>query len=63
MDSEHAYTGEHSPLVKLEGAAPRGIAQAGIVLRNGRAYSGRVVLAGDTGANVTVSPRLGPGPE
>ncbi len=62
MDRERAYTGEHSPLVKLDGAAPRGIAQAGIMLRKGRAYSGRVVLAGDPGANVTVSLVWGPGP-
>jgi len=31
-------------------AAPRGIAQAGIVLRKGQAYTGRVVPAGDAGA-------------
>ena len=62
MDRERAYTGEHSPLIKLDGAAPRGIAQAGIVLRKGRAYSGRVVLAGDAGANVTVSLVWGSGP-
>ena len=55
MDSEHAYTGEHSPLIKLDGTAPRGVAQAGVVLKRGRAYSGRVVLAGDAGASVTVS--------
>jgi alpha-L-arabinofuranosidase len=62
MDREHVYTGQHSPLIKLDGAAPRGIVQAGIVLRNGRAYSGRVVLAGDPGANVTASLVWGPGP-
>ncbi len=62
MDRDHAYTGEHSPLVKLDGAAPRGIAQAGIMLRKGRAYSGRVVLAGDAAANVTVSLVWGSGP-
>ncbi len=62
MDSEHAYTGEHSPLIKLDGTAPRGVAQAGVVLKKGRAYSGRVVLAGDAGANVTVSLVWGPGP-
>ena len=49
MDRDHAYTGEHSPLIKLDGAAQRGIAQAGVVLRKGRAYTGRVVLAGDAG--------------
>jgi alpha-N-arabinofuranosidase len=55
MDHEHAYTGEHSPLVMLDVTAPHGIVQAGVVLKKGRAYSGRVVLAGDDGAHVTVS--------
>jgi alpha-L-arabinofuranosidase len=55
MDREHPYTGKQSPLIQLAGAAPRGIAQAGIVLGDGRNYSGRVVLAGDPGTNVTVS--------
>src|SRR5579872_1515311 len=63
MDRDHAYTGEHSPLIHLDGGAPRGIAQAGIVLRKGRAYSGRIVLAGDAGANVTVSLVWGSGPD
>jgi alpha-N-arabinofuranosidase len=62
MDREHAYTGEHSPLIKLDGAAPRGVAQAGIMLHKGRAYSGRIVLAGDAGANVSVGLVWGSGP-
>ncbi len=62
MDSERAYTGEHSPLIKLDGAAARGIAQAGIALRKARAYTGRVALAGDPGANITVSLVWGGGP-
>jgi alpha-N-arabinofuranosidase len=62
MDRERAYTGKQSPLIQLAGATPRGIAQAGIVLRNGRAYSGRVVLAGDPEANVTVRLVWGSGP-
>ncbi len=62
MDRGHAYTGEQSPLVKLDGSAPRGVAQAGIMLRKGRAYSGRVALAGDAAANVTVSLVWGSGP-
>ena len=63
MDSGHPYTGEHSPLIKLDGTAPHGVAQAGVVLKKGRAYSGRVVLAGDAGANVTVSLVWGSGPK
>ena len=60
MDRDHAYAGEHSPLVKLDGAAARGIAQAGVVLRKGRAYTGRVVLAGDLNVNVSLVWGAGP---
>ena len=63
MDRERAYTGEHSPLITLDGSSSRGVAQEGIMLRKGRAYSGRVVLAGDAGANVTVSLVWGSGPK
>jgi alpha-N-arabinofuranosidase len=55
MDRERAYVGEHSPLVKLEAATPHGIQQAGMALRKGRKYSGRVVLAAEPGAEVKVS--------
>ncbi|MGE5487585.1 MAG: alpha-N-arabinofuranosidase [bacterium] len=55
MDTSNPYTGKHSPRIQLAGAAPRGIAQAGIALKNGRPYTGRVVLAGDPGASVSVS--------
>jgi alpha-N-arabinofuranosidase len=62
MDREHAYVGEHSPMVKLEGATPHGIQQAGMALRKGRKYSGRVVLAAEAGAEVKVSLVWGTGP-
>ena len=55
MDRERAYVGEHSPMVKLEAATPHGIQQAGMAVRKGRKYSGRVVLAADPGAEVKVS--------
>ena len=55
MDREHVYVGEHSPVVKLEAATPRGIQQTGLALRKGRKYSGRVVLAAEPGADVKVS--------
>src|SRR5689334_8356085 len=42
MDSNNAYVGEWSPLIRLEAATPHGISQSGIVLRAGRAYTGRV---------------------
>ncbi len=60
MDRERAYVGEHSPMVKLEAATPHGIQQAGMAVRKGKKYSGRVVLAADPGAEVKVSLVWGP---
>ncbi|MBL0160363.1 MAG: alpha-N-arabinofuranosidase [Bryobacterales bacterium] len=62
MDREHPYAGDHAPLIKLEGADPRGIRQSGLALRKGKAYTGRIVLAGDPGAKVTITMSWGPGP-
>src|SRR5512139_1415581 len=45
MDQVNAFVGEWSPRVRLEAAAPHGIGQAGLTLRAGRAYTGRVALA------------------
>ena len=55
MDGNHPYAGQHTPLVKLNGAESRGIGQAGLAVREGKSYTGRVVLAGDAGAKVAVS--------
>ena len=54
MDREHPYVGDQSPVVKLAGADERGIRQSGLVLRKGKAYTGRIVLAGDPAAKVMV---------
>src|SRR5271165_6599736 len=62
MDRQKVYVGEHSPMVKLEAATPHGIQQGGLGLRKGRKYSGRVILAADPGAEVTVSLVWGPNP-
>jgi alpha-N-arabinofuranosidase len=62
MDSKDPYVGEHTPLVRLAGEAPRGIQQAGLALRKGKAYTGRIVLAGEPGAKITVSLVWGAGP-
>lgn len=62
MDRERRYVGEHSPLVRLGGPEARGIRQAGLAIRKGRSYTGRVVLAGDPGARVTVTLAWGTGP-
>jgi alpha-N-arabinofuranosidase len=60
MDRANAYVGEWSPLIRLETDSPHGISQAGLALRAGRAYEGRVVLAGSSGARVSVSLVWGP---
>jgi alpha-N-arabinofuranosidase len=62
MDAKNAYVGEWSPLVRLDAASPHGISQSGISLRAGRAYMGRVVLAGSPGVKVNVSLIWGPNP-
>jgi alpha-N-arabinofuranosidase len=62
MDRENAYVGEWSPLVRLEADSPHGISQSGLALRAGRAYEGRVALAGPPGARVSVSLVWGPAP-
>ena len=62
MDTKNPYVGEHTPLIKLESSTPHGIQQAGLPLRKGRSYTGRVVLAGDPGAKVEISLVWGPGP-
>ncbi len=62
MDCKNAYVGEWSPLIRLEPATRRGISQSAFWLRAGRAYTGRVVLAGSRGAKVDVSLIWGPNP-
>lgn len=55
MDTAAPYVGEHSPVLTLAGASPRGFQQSGISIAGGKGYSGRIVVAGDTGAQVTVT--------
>jgi len=55
MDTECPYVGDHSPMIRCEGPAPRGIVQAELALRQGAAYTGRIVLAGDAGVAIRVS--------
>ena len=62
MEKTGAYVGEWSPLVRLATSAPHGVAQSGLALKAGRAYTGRVVLAGGPGARVSVSLVWGPNP-
>lgn len=63
MDKEHAFAGEHSPLIKVSGSEPRGIRQDGLKLTQGMKYNGRVQLSGDSSANVSVRLVWGDGPD
>lgn len=54
MDRTRPFVGEQSPHIALAGSEPRGIQQSGLLLGGGRAYEGRVYLAGDPGASVAV---------
>ena len=62
MDEASAFVGEWSPSVRLDAATPHGISQSGLALRAGRAYTGRVALAGSPGAKVSVTLVWGPNP-
>ncbi len=55
MDADHPYAGEHTPLVKLSSSEAHGIQQAGLAVRKGKSYTGRVVLAAPPGTTVNVS--------
>jgi alpha-L-arabinofuranosidase len=55
MDKKAPYSGEQSPLVKLEGKEPRGISQSGIAVRKSQAYTGRIVLAGTANSVIKVT--------
>ena len=55
MDTAHAFVGEHSPEIKVEAGTAHGIEQAGLAVRKGKTYVGRVFLMGTPGAKVTIS--------
>lgn len=61
MDPIRPWVGDHSPRIKLAGAAARGIQQSGLRLGRGRSYTGRIYLKGDPGAQVRVRLVWGPG--
>ena len=63
MDTTDPFAGEQTPLVKLVGTEPRGIVQTGVNLVQGKAYSGRIQLAGDSTAKVAVNIVWGTGPD
>ena len=55
MDTDRPYVGEHTPMVKLSRTEAHGIQQAGLAVRKGKSYTGRVILAGTSGATVKVT--------
>jgi alpha-N-arabinofuranosidase len=55
MDEKKAYTGDHSPMIRLANTEACGIQQSGLAVRKGSAYTGRIVLAGAAGTVVNVN--------
>jgi alpha-N-arabinofuranosidase len=62
MDTANPFVGAHSPKIALSPTEAHGIEQGGLTLVAGKQYAGRVVLAGDDDAQVTVSAMWGDGP-
>ncbi len=55
LDTDHPFTGDHSPKVALDAREPHGFSQTGLAVRKGKAYTGRIQLAGSPGAQVKVT--------
>jgi alpha-N-arabinofuranosidase len=55
MDTKDPYTGDHTPLIKLNADEPHGVMQTGLAVRKGKDYTGRIVLAGSPGVVVKVT--------
>ncbi len=55
MDANDPYVGDHTPLVKVAGSEPHGIRQTGVNFVKGEAYDGRIRLAGDSSAIVSIN--------
>lgn len=55
MDTNHPFVGDHTPWITLAGSEPRGIRQTGVNFTQGVTYNGRLQLAGDPGAKVSVN--------
>ncbi len=60
MDTERPFVGRHSPRVKLDSAELHGIRQSRLRVGANKAYEGRIILAGDAGAKITVRLAWGP---
>ena len=55
MDSTRAYASARAPLITVVSEEPRGIAQGGVALKARVGFTGRIVVAGDPSAAVSVS--------
>jgi len=55
LDTDHPYTGDHSPKVQLDVKELHGFAQTGLAVRKDKDYSGQIELAGTLGAVVKVT--------
>jgi len=55
LDTQHAYVGDHSVAVTLDATEARGVRQSGLMLLQGKDYSGRIILAGKSVTQATVS--------
>ncbi len=55
MDSSKPYTGDHTPLVKVDKKEAHGFRQSGVAVRKGNSYTGRIVVAGSAGTAVKVA--------
>jgi alpha-L-arabinofuranosidase len=60
MDTKQVWVGKHSPLIRVDGATPHGIKQAGLGLVQNKQYSGRIILAGEPGVAIKASLIWGP---
>ena len=60
MDASRPYVGDHTPMVKLSPTEAHGIQQAGVAVRKGMSYTGRIILAGTPGTTVKVALVWGP---
>lgn len=61
MDTTKPFVGDHSPHITLSPTEEHGIQQESLHLAAGKAYTGRVWLAGAPGAHITVRIVWGPG--
>lgn len=61
MDRKAPWVGNQSPVVQLAGSEPRGIAQSGLAVAV-KDYVGRIVIASDSGADVSATLIWGSGP-